>query len=191
MPSLTEVANLALAMVGEDRVTSLSADTSKAAQLCNLHLPQARDAALVLHPWNFASRRASLPALATTPSSEWEYQYQVPSGCLRVLRVVSDDPHEPWAREGDVILCNLTAPIDVRYIIRITDSGAWAPGFVDLVAIMLAERLAIALTASQAKREQLKSDRMDALRTARQSDAAEGTPDPAYAPANVLVEARY
>jgi len=191
MPSLTEVANLALAMVAEDRISSLAADTSKAAQLCNAQLPQARDAALVLHPWNFAQRRASLPALAAAPGSEWDYQYQVPANCLRVLRVVSDNPHEPWAREGDAIMCNLAAPVAIRYIARVTDSGLWSPGFTDLVATMLAERLAVALTASQSARDGLVRLREDALRTARQSDAAEGTPDPAYGPANVFVAARF
>lgn len=191
MPSLTEVANLALAMVGEDRITSLTADTSRAAQLCNALLPGARDAALVLHPWNFAVTRASLPALVAAPASEWDYQYQVPADCLRVLRVVSDDPHEPWAREAGVILCDLPAPLVIRYISRATDSGAWSPGFVDLVAAMLGERLAVSLTASQSIRAALVQLRDDALRRARATDAAEGTPDPAYAPANVFVEARY
>jgi hypothetical protein len=191
MPSLTEVANLALAMVGEDRITSLVADTSRAAQLCNALLPQARDAALVMHPWNFAARRASLPALATAPISEWDYQYAVPANCLRVLRVVADDPHQPWAREGGVILCNLAAPLEIRYIAEISDSGSWSPGFVDLVAVMLAERLAVSLTASQSIRAAIVQLRDDALRRARAIDAAEGTPDPAYAPASVFVEARY
>lgn len=159
--------------------------------MCNALLPQARDAALVLHPWNFAQRRASLPALAAAPGSEWERQYQVPANCLRVLRVVSDNPHEPWAREGDAIMCNLPAPVAIRYIARVTDSGAWSPGFTDLVATMLAERLAVALTASQSARDGLVRLREHALRIARQSDAAEGTPDPAYGPANVFVAARF
>lgn len=190
MPSLVEVANLALALVGEERVTSLAADTSEAARLCDAFLPGVRDTCLVAHPWNFACRRAEVPALVATPTFGWDYAYQVPSDCLRVLRLDSDDPHEPWAREGDSILCNLAAPLGLRYIAKVTDSGKWAPLFVELVAATLATRLAVPLSASQQTRAALAEERTRILREARSIDAAEGTPDPAYAPADVFVNAR-
>ena len=191
MPSLNEIANLALAMVGDERITSLT-ESSKAAQLCNAFLPQVRDAALAVHPWNFAIKRSgALPALATAPSFDYVTAVQVPADCLRVLRPDSIDPHEPWTREADAVLCNLPAPVRLLYIARITDSGKWSPGFTDFAAAMLAERLAIPLSASQQARAAIAELREQALRRARQSDAAEGTPHPAYGPANVFVEARY
>lgn len=190
MPSLTEIANFALSMIGDERVASLETDTSKAAQLCNQHMNEVRRACLVMHPWNFASRRASLPALATAPLSEWTAQYQVPAGCLRVLRVVSDDPHEPWTREGDLILCNMAAPLGIRYIADFTDVGRFPPLFVRMMAADLAEQLALPLSASQAARNSIAQIGEDIRRRARSVDAAEGTPDPAYAPAGVFVEAR-
>lgn len=190
MPSLVEVANLALALVGEERVTSLAADTSKAARLCDAFMTGVRDTCLVAHPWNFACQRAELPALVDTPIFGWEYAYQVPTDCLRVLRLDSSDPHEPWAREAGSILCNLAAPLGIRYIARVSDSGAWSPLFVELVAATLAARLAVPLSASQQTRAALAEERARILREARSVDAAEGTPDPAYAPADVFVEAR-
>ncbi len=190
MPSLVEVANLALALVGEERVTSLSADTSEAARLCDAFLPGVRDTCLAAHPWNFACRRAELAALADVPLFQWDYAYQVPADCLRVLRLDSTDPHEPWAREANSILCNLAAPLGIRYIARVSDSGAWAPLFVELVAATLATRLAVPLSASQQTRAALAEERARILREARGIDAAEGTPDPAYAPADVFVKAR-
>lgn len=191
MPSRTEVANLALAMVGDERVTSLEVDTSKPAKLCNELLPQVETECLVAHPWNFAIRRASLPALATAPPYEYDRQFQIPANCLRVLAVNSTDPHEPWLREGDAILTNLPAPLKIRYIARITDSGQWAPLFVSLVAATLAERLALPLAASQQSRAAIAQLIEDIRRRARNTDAAEGTPHPAYVPADVFVQARY
>lgn len=190
MPSLVEVANLALALVGEERISSLAADTSKAARLCDAFMSSVRDTCLVAHPWNFACRRTTLPALTTTPTFGWDYAYQVPADCLRVLRLDSTDPHEPWAREGNSVLCNMAAPLGIRYIARISDSGAWSPLFVELMAATLATRLAVPLSASQQTRDALATERARILREARSIDAAEGTPDPAYAPANVFVEAR-
>lgn len=190
MPSLVEVANLALAFVGEERISSLAADTSKAARLCDAFMSGVRDTCLVAHPWNFACRRTTLAALTTTPTFGWDYAYQVPADCLRVLRLDSTDPHQPWAREGNSVLCNMAAPLGIRYIARISDSGAWSPLFVELMAATLATRLAVPLSASQQTRDALATERARILREARSIDAAEGTPDPAYAPADVFVEAR-
>jgi len=191
MPSRTEVANLALAMVGDERVTSLETDTSKPAKLCNELLPQVVDECLVAHPWNFAIRRASLPALAAAPTFEYDRQFQVPANCLRVLAVNSIDPHEPWLREGDALLCNLPAPLAIRYIARETDSGKWSPLFTALAAATLAERLALPLAASQQSRAAIAQLIDDIRRRARNADAAEGTPHPAYVPAAVFVNSRY
>lgn len=190
MPSLTEVANLALAMVEQQRISRLDSDTSKPAQLCNEMLPQVRRECLALHPWTFARRRAALPALATAPSFGWTAQYQVPADCIRIWRIVATDPHEPWEREGDVILCNLSAPLRVRYIADIEDSGAWSPLFVPLVAATLAARLALPLTASDAAANRIARALAEARAMARAANAMEGTPDPAYGAAGVFIEAR-
>jgi len=191
MPSLTEVANLALAMVGDERITSLETDTSEAASLCNQQLGLVRDTCLVQHPWNFAARRASLPALATAPAFEYGYAYRIPADCLRVLTLFSIDPHQPWLREGDDILTDLPAPLRIRYIARVSDSGQWAPLFVDMVAATLAERLALPLSASQQNRAAI-AQLQDRIRArARAIDAAEGTPHPATMPADVFVQSRF
>lgn len=190
MPSLVEIANLALAMVGDERVTSMETDTSKEARLCNEFIGQVRDECLVHHPWNFAKRRVGLPALTIAPAFEWTYQYQVPSDCLRVLSIDGDDPHEPWEREGNLVLCNLLAPLNIQYIMRHTDTGQWAPLFVRLAAATLAERLVIPLSASKEQAARINAELDNTRRLARQVDAAEGTPKPQYSPANVFVDAR-
>lgn len=190
MASLTETANLALAMVGDERVVSLDTDMSKEAALCREFMPQVRDEALALHPWNFAKRRASLAANPTAPAFEWTAQYQVPADCVRVLSIQASDPHEPWEREGDQILCNLDAPLQIQYIKRHEETGAWAPLFVRLVAAMLAERLCIPLSASKEQAARIANELDTARRLARQVDAAEGTPKPQYAPADVFINAR-
>lgn len=191
MPSLTEVANMALAMVGDERIVSLATDESKAARLCNEFLAQVRDRCLVLHPWHFAKRQATLPALATAPRFGWTTAIQVPADCMRVLKLDSADPHEPWQRAGNAIWCNLAAPVGMLYVARITDAGAWAPLFVDLVATELAQRLVLPLSASKENRAGIKAD-LDRLRAeAKAVNASEGTPDPQYGPAELFIQARY
>lgn len=189
--TLTEIANQALAMVGQVRVSRLDTDTSEAAQLCRDLLPGVRRECLVRHPWNFALRRASLPALAQAPAFGYARAFQVPADCLRVWRIVGADPHQPWAREADQILCDLPAPLPIRYIADVGETGRWSPLFARMVAATLAERLAVPLTASQQAAERIAQALLQAQRDARAVDGAEGTPDPAYDSAGIFVQARY
>lgn len=188
--SLTNVANMAMALIGQERIVRLDADASKQARLANEMLPQVRDACLVRHPWNFAIRRASLPALAAAPTSGFSKQYQLPGDCLRVLTLVADNPHEPFQVEGTAILCDLPAPLGIRYIRQVADPGLWSPLFVDLVATELAARLCVPLSADQQNRAALTQQVAELERRARSADAAEGTPLPAYLPADSLILAR-
>lgn len=190
MASLTNVANMALAMLGQERITRLDTDTSKPASLCNEFLSQVRDECLVLHPWSFAKRRASLPALATAPIFDWDYAYNTPAGCLRVLWLDADDPHEPFAVEDGMVLSNLSAPLGITYITRVTDAGAWSPLFVRLVAGELAAMLTIPLSADKQLVAMLEQRLVRFRAEARSVNAAEGTPRPAYAPAESLILAR-
>lgn len=190
MPSREEICNLALALIGDERITSLDTDTSKEAKLCLEFFAQARDECLAAHRWNFATARASLAASPTAPAFEWSAQYQVPADCLRVLGLYTEDPHQPWEREGDLILCNLAAPLRIQYIRRAEATGSWAPLFVRLMAATLAERLCLPLSASKEQRARIADELETARRQARQIDAAEGTPKPQYAPADAFIWAR-
>lgn len=188
--SLTNVANMAMALIGQERITRLDGDTSKQARLANEFLPQVRDACLVRHPWGFAIKRITLPALATAPVFGFAYAYERPSDCLRVLTLDADDPHQPFVIEGNTIATDQPAPLGIRYIRQVTDPGSWSPEFVDLVATELAERLCIPLSADKSQRAAI-ADKLERLRReARSTSAAEGTPLPAYLPADSLILAR-
>jgi len=54
-----ELANMALARVGHDKITALT-DDNKAARQCNLHFANERDNVLRAFPWNFARRLVTL-----------------------------------------------------------------------------------------------------------------------------------
>jgi hypothetical protein len=187
--SLTNVANMAMALIGQERIARLD-DSSKPARLANEFLPQVRDACLVRHPWNFAIARTSLPALATAPAFGFSRAFERPADCLRVLTLNGANPHEPFQIEGSSILCSLEAPLGIRYIRQVADAGSWSPLFVDLVAAELARRLCIPLSADKSQHAQLMQMIEQLERRARSTDAAEGTPMPAILPADDLILAR-
>jgi len=60
-----EIANMALSLMGEATITSLS-DSIAAARAMNLHFLPVRDALLRSHPWNFAQRRIALAPAPVT-----------------------------------------------------------------------------------------------------------------------------
>ena len=80
----TSICNSALIKIGADRINSMT-ETNRRAQLCNEQYSKVRDEVLRSHPWNFAITRAEFSQLTTTPSFGYNYEYSIPSDCLRIL----------------------------------------------------------------------------------------------------------
>ena len=80
------VCNEALLLLGDKTISSLS-DTSTEGKICNAMYDSCRQDLLRKHPWNFAIERVSLAALGAAPEFRYDYQYQAPSDCLRLLTV--------------------------------------------------------------------------------------------------------
>lgn len=67
MPSVVEICNEAMDLLGAATITSLD-ENSKEARLCNRRFSTVRDAVLRSHPWNCAITRATLSQDGTPPS---------------------------------------------------------------------------------------------------------------------------
>lgn len=84
-----DIVNMALAFLGDEAtVTNLtppegSAQAEHAARFYDM----ARDAVLERYPWPFAKRRGAL-TLRTDTYNGWQYAYDKPTGCLKVLAVM-------------------------------------------------------------------------------------------------------
>ena len=70
MPSVTEIANLALTKIGQGSgyITAFETDTGVAGQAARRTYEPVRDLVLESHPWRFARKRAALAADATAPT---------------------------------------------------------------------------------------------------------------------------
>ncbi len=167
------ICNKALYLLGEDEIALLT-DTTKQSRTCNVFFEPVRDALLRQFPWNFAVKRIALSRLTTAPSFGFANQYQLPSDCLRVLEV--QDSSITWKVEGRVLLTDYDS-ISIRYIQRITDPTQYDSQFVDLFSARLASEIAIPLTDSHTRQQEMMALYEMRLRAARSSDAQEGTPD--------------
>lgn len=150
MADETSIANLALAKLGISPIMALT-DDSKQAQFANRFYAQTRDEVLSSHRWNFAMRRAALNRLATAPDFEWEFAYQLPADCLRVVQLNGYEPSEAqgtFAVEADQLFTD-AEEAQVRYIARVTDGSLYPALFSQALATLLASRLAGPLTGSR------------------------------------------
>lgn len=182
------IANLALTKLGDLRITSLSENTKPAREV-NAVYTMLRDKLQRRYVWNFCKARTSLAALSDTPEFGFDYQYQLPSDCLRVLQVGEFFPppsladyvgssSAEYAIEGRRILSNDDGPLYLRYLARVEDPTQFDPAYDDAFAWLIAMNLADALAqASAAKQQLLAQGFKDAIREAVTANAIENPPE--------------
>ena len=186
MSSVIQIANRALTKLGAGRITSLS-DDIKAARDVQSCFDDLRDDELRARRWQFSIRRTSLAALVTPPDHGWNFQYQLPADCLKIDMVNDRFPAGvltdyigtemlEWTVENNCILTNLSAPLKLRYLARVTDPAQWDPGFREVLACRIAAELAESLTQSNQKRELAWQEYKMAVTKALRSNAIERQP---------------
>lgn len=168
------ICNSALAKVGQAPISSLTQET-RAAQILNSIWDLVQDELLASHPWNFALKRAALTPTSDTPAYEFDYEYDIPNDCLRVLESETDFTASgvDWMVEGRKILTN-EETLNIRYIYRNEDFNSWSGPFAEVMAWRLAQDIAFALTQSTEREKSCAEQYQRALSLARSTDAAEG-----------------
>lgn len=181
------VVNLALTKLGENRITDLD-DNTKPAREANAIYTMLRDKLLRRFVWRFAVKRVELAALVSTPAHGYDYEYQMPTDCLRILQVgdyypsvdLSDfvsGPTAPYQIEGGKILHNDSGPLNLRYITRVEDPTLFDACFDEMFASLLAYNLAEPLTQSNTKKEAAWQDYKQARTDAVIANAIENPPE--------------
>jgi len=170
----TSICNLALRAVGAARITSIN-DSVESARVLNDVYTLIREEVLSAHPWNFALRRASLTQLDETPEFDYDYAYQLPTGCLRVIKMSVDNAE--FKIEEDKLLTDETSA-KILYITNVTSSADFSPAFVSAFAARLAAEIAYPLTNSQTLADSKYSEYLKKLKTAKSIDGQEGSKEP-------------
>lgn len=171
MASVVGICNRALQKLGAARITSLTED-SRNARSCNNAYEAVRDAELRAHTWTFAVKRAQLAADSDAPlGDDFDLQYSFPSDCLRILPPA--ETYLDWTIEGRKILTNDVAPLNVRYVYRVTDPNKFDAEFIEAVAAKLADELCEEITQSNSKQAAARQSYKEAIARARKSNAFE------------------
>jgi len=164
MADKTQICNMALTPLGDQRIHDIDDDSGESAVLCRLYYDIIVDEVLRSHPWNCAVWYQSLAALSSDDDDylldmyeDYEYQYVLPTAphCLRVLSIPSY-PDEDYKIIGGYLLCNLEE-VTIEYIGRITDPTKFDPLLVGAIAYRLAADLAMKITESEKTRNDMMS----------------------------------
>lgn len=134
-----QIANKALTKLGLKSISSFDSQ-EEAARLAGAILGTVRDFELATYPWAFAIKRAELPALADAPAFGYQFKYALPVDFLRLEGIYNygGDSKNAYELEGNTLLTNIGAPLQIRYISRELNQIKWPPYFVEAVATKLA-----------------------------------------------------
>ena len=173
MASKTAIANRALSKLGEARVSNIDTDNNKPAKVIRFMYDIVRDAMLTAYPWNFAIKRVQIAADADTPAWGYNKQYTLPTDFLALLEIRGNPEYR---LEGGFILTNEGAPIYIKYIARIENSGLFDPLFVEAFATRMAFEGCEEITQSNTKKEALLRDYDMIVKQAYASNAIQSQP---------------
>lgn len=185
--SILEIANLALARLGEMEVANLGPILTPGAspfgqqtaleKSAQIQIPLCLAAELRRHRWNFALRESAL-TLAAVTGGEWTARAPLPAGFLRLAAVLDDSGSEAWPweiREGHVYLKEAdSAELKLRYVAYEADTSKWDAMFSEAFVCRLAARLAETLRGSTSASQQLEAEANRLFSEARRCDANEG-----------------
>lgn len=186
MASKIDIVNRALTKIGDDRIMDILDDQENAKTINSMY-DVVLAAELRARIWNFTIKRASLPALATTPEFGYLYEYQLPVDHLRLIQVgeeyvgmsLSDYVGMTEAEfqvEGRKILTDFASPLKIRYVSLVSDPGLYDALFVEAFACRLALEACERLTQSNTKRQLAAEEYANAITMALRADAIENPP---------------
>jgi hypothetical protein len=165
MASAVDICNTALAHLGNDNTISAidPPDGSTEAGYCKRFYPIARKELIERFVWPFACTRRTLASVGN-PSTVWAFAYQLPSDCLRPVRVLSaqtanallfelshghtpfeaifdESKSAPYEVEDGVLLTHEPEAV-LLYLRDVVDTTRYTPMFVSALGYLLASYLA-------------------------------------------------
>ena len=163
----------ALSKIGDELIIMSLDDDTKPARYCKSLYADTRDFVLRSYPWRFALKRYILAPLKDRPLFGYDYQFALPSDCLRLWKT---EEEQRYQLEGRCILAdrNIFAFIGIS---RVEDATQFDPMFVEALSLRLAAELAVPLSASVSLKENLTKEYQQFVQQAKTASAMEGIQD--------------
>lgn len=175
MATKIEVYRLAAAAVGSGTAITDPADSTTIARSITGVWDLSRRSAIREGSWNFATRRQRLAALAETPKHGFDFQFQLPAGCLRLIEV-GGLPRDHYQLEGGRVLCDELGPLDVRYLVDVEEPAEWDDSFAQAFALKIALAIGTKIAGSSFPANKVRGEYEAALSASKRVDAMENPP---------------
>ena len=160
----------ALIMLGAKSITSFDEETSEAEVAHQLYETTLENL-LTCYPWRFALRQISLGRLQTTPMTDYQYAFQLPNNCLRILSA-GQNTKSSGLKYRIVGTCLYTnAPEVVLTYIEKPDESTFPPFFVKALVANLAAEFCLPLTESTNRTDYMRKIAVEELAQARLVDS--------------------
>jgi len=111
------------------------------------------------------------------PTPDWEYVYDLPSDCLKVLAVLDEDGGEVdgeglyrWKKERSFIFCDLENA-GVKYIKKETDPSLYESDLVEVMASRLARYISMRIHSDKELRNEIYGEMQQAIARAKVTNA--------------------
>lgn len=185
MASVVSICNLALNLIGQRSITSLSENTN-ASRACNLIYDTIRDSVLRDNNWNFASITEELTLLSNETIPGWDFIYVYPVKSLAVRKIIQEGdtedqlPHPystplaPTSKQR-CIATNVEYAY-AEYTYQVTDPNLYDGTFIDALSFRLASSLAQSIAGNAQLSQQLLTAYRNIVDQAKLSNAREGSP---------------
>ena len=163
------MANTALSRINKQILQTLD-DGSTSALLCNQLITECTKNILNQYDWHSARKRAMIAPQLQKPEFGYRNRFVFPGDYIRLYKVHSS---LPWTREGNAILSDENT-LSITYIAYPKTPDTLDPLIVDAITTMLAEELAVSLTADSSLVNLLYQEtEMKLEKAKRQEDAGE------------------
>ena len=180
-----DIASKALLLIGEAPISSFTEDSTAALIASNLY-ETAYESLLTLHPWRFASNKATLSRLTATPINQWKYGYQLPTDFLVAQHI--DANNDNYQIYGDKLYSDNTSII-LDYTYK-PDESFLPAYFTELLELRLAAVFAIPITESATRGDYYAALSEKQLSRSKTIDS-QATPSISPVYESSLVRARY
>jgi hypothetical protein len=178
MTTQTDLANAALAYLGEKKITDIDDSGSVPARTCKRFIDDTIKEELRAARWNCAIKRQTLSQISPTPTNLGDFYtvaYQLPADYMRILEVNG----EPWEASQQLFevengqrLLSAESSAVIRYVALI-EVHEMDPLLQKAIALQLAGKLAVPLSAKNDLQAQMLTFHQLVVSQARQVDAIE------------------
>jgi len=158
----TGIVNLALLKIGTELITDLSDTNNPNAIKANALWEYLRDEVLEAFEWSFAKVRVQLAQSVSTPAFGWDYQYALPTDCLKIREMSPADT--PYEIEGDYLVtdyddtdADAEDKVFVLFTKRITDCAKYSPAFIKALSYRLAQDLSLSIRMKEPLHDRMKA----------------------------------